>query len=89
MTNQPQQRPPEALPPEVHERTYVNRVRRENLDVTSTGAVREPVPPSEQIQVIVLSGRPAVGKSSVIARLTRSLPREPVIAVPRTLRAWL
>jgi hypothetical protein len=54
VTAGPQEPPPEALPPDVHERVYAERVRKEMLETTSTGDIRAPTPPSEQIQVIVL-----------------------------------
>lgn len=77
MTTDPRQPPPEALPADVHERVYAERVRREILETTSTGDVREPAPSSEQIQVVVLSGRPAVGKTKIKDLLLARLLREP------------
>lgn len=49
------------------------------LETTSTGHPREPVPPSEQIQVVVLSGRPAVGKTKIKNLLMAQMPREPAV----------
>ncbi|MET7427354.1 zeta toxin family protein [Dactylosporangium sp. NPDC005555] len=79
MTTGPHERLPHALPADVHEQVYVDEVRRRTLESTRSGGVRKSVPLSEQIQVTVFSGRPAVGKSTVIHRLTAGMPREPAI----------